>query len=56
MKIIASIAAALMLAACSAVSPALDNLTGTTKDQRCADYRGALAGAATALTLREVTG
>jgi len=46
----ALIAAAIVLAGCSAITPKLDEATGTTKAQRCVDYRGFLA---TALTLQE---
>ncbi len=35
--------AVLLLAGCAAISPRLDDLTGTTLDQRCADYRAAVS-------------
>lgn len=44
--------AAVALIGCSAVTPKLDEATGTSKAQRCVDYRGFLA---TALTLQETS-
>ena len=45
MKILVTLVAALIIAACSAITPKLDEHTGTTKAQRCADYQGFLAAA-----------
>lgn len=45
MKTTAILAAALILAACSVATQALDENTGTTKAQRCVDYRGLYAAA-----------
>lgn len=45
MKTIAIAIACLALAGCSVASQRLDETTGTTKAQRCADYQGFLAGA-----------
>lgn len=49
MKTTATLAAALILAACSVASQALDENTGTSKAERCVDYRGFYA---TALALQ----
>jgi len=54
MKILLWIPIAFLLSACSALTPMLNEQTGTTKAQRCVDYQGFLA-AATALQVTNPT-